>query len=276
MKIYKSVSNLLFEKTEICKVILFLKCFFNKFLPEFYMLLSVLRLLGMILFVLIIPALILLCLPFDPKRKAYFFFMRLFGKNLVQLAGITLSVEGKEHLNFSQPHIYISNHASMMDIPCVLAGLPQLVGFVYKKELHWIPFFGIALKWGKIHIPIHRQKGVSAMESLDQAANAVKTGQSVLLFAEGTRTKDGNLQPFKRGAFYMAVRAGVPVVPLTINGTFPILPKQSFRILPGKVSLHIGKPIYLNGETGKDAEKKLMDDVRKEIEVHFKQHELNL
>ena len=197
--------------------------------------------------------------------------MRLFGKSIIKIAGVSLSVNGNENINFTQPHIYISNHASMMDIPCVLAGIPQLVGFVYKKELHWIPFLGIALKWGKIHIPFHRQKVMSAIESLEQAASAVKTGQSVLLFAEGTRTKDGNLQPFKRGAFYMAVRAGVPVVPLTINGTFPILPKKSLMIQPGNVSLHIGKPIYLSGEIGKEAEKKLMNDVRTDIELHYKQ-----
>jgi len=194
---------------------------------------------------------------------------KFFGTQLVKIAGIQLDVRGKENVDFTKPHIYISNHASMFDIPCVLAGIPDSIGFVYKQELHWMPFFGLGLKYGKIHTPIHRTKGMSAMESLDIAAQRIKNGGSVLLFAEGTRTKDGKLQSFKRGPFYLAVRSGVPVIPLTINGTYKILPKKSFRIQSGNVSLILGKPIMISTSHDKEAEKKLMDEVHQEIEKNY-------
>ena len=233
------------------------------------MILSLVRFLAILFYVFTIPATILLFLPFDRKRTYYKASSSFFGRQLVKIAGIQLTVKGKENVDFSMPHIYISNHASMFDIPCVLAGLPEYVGFVYKKELHWIPFFGLSMKFGKIHIPIHRSKGMSAMESLDVAAKQVQRGGSVLLFAEGTRTNDGKLQPFKRGPFYLAVRSGVSVIPLTINGTYKILPKKSLRIQSGNVSLILGKPIAVSSEQNKEAEKKLMDEVHKAIEENY-------
>jgi len=188
---------------------------------------------------------------------------------VLKAADVKLTVKGTENVDFTTPHIYISNHASMFDIPCVLAGIPDPVGFVYKRELHWIPFFGMGLKYGRIHTPIHRTKGMSAMESLDIAAERIKSGGSVLLFAEGTRTKDGKLQPFKRGPFYLAVRSGVSVVPLTINGTYKILPKKSFTVHPGEVTMILGKPIAIPSTHNKETEKKLMEEVHKAIEQNY-------
>ena len=230
---------------------------------------SLLRLFSILFWLLSVPVAILLALPFDRKRKFYHAASRFFGRQLVSIANINLLIQGKENIDFSTPHVYISNHASMFDIPCVLAGIPDAVGFVYKKELHWIPFFGLGLKYGKIHTPINRTKGMSAMESLDIAAQRIKHGGSVLLFAEGTRTKDGKLQSFKRGPFYLALRSGVSVVPLTINGTFKILPKKSFHIQSGNVTLILGKPISIPQTQDKEAEKKLMNEVHKAIEEHY-------
>ena len=103
------------------------------------------------------------------------------------------------------------------------------------------------------------------MKSIEAAARKIRRGASVLLFAEGTRTLDGKLQPFKRGAFNLALRASVPVVPLTINGTYAILRKHSVMIRPGTARLILGDPIEPSDASGRDAELALMDMVHREI-----------
>ena len=107
------------------------------------------------------------------------------------------------------------------------------------------------------------------MRSLDKAIARISHGASVLLYAEGTRTLDGKLQPFKRGAFNIAVRAGVPVVPLTVNGSLNILPKHSASIRPGKVHLALEQPIAVAGLAGKEGEMELMARVHAAIARHY-------
>jgi 1-acyl-sn-glycerol-3-phosphate acyltransferase len=156
----------------------------------------------------------------------------------------------------------------MLDIPVVVAGIADDVRLVYKKELEWIPLFGWGLKWGS-YIGIDRGRGNEAARSLEEAVEKIRGGTSVLLFAEGTRTSDGRLQPFKRGAFHLATRAGVPVIPLTINGSYGIVPKHSMRIRPGTVELVLDAPIHLEHATGRDAELHLMEQVRAAIEKNY-------
>ena len=122
---------------------------------------------------------------------------------------------------------------------------------------------------GRTYIAIDRQRGTEAFRSLDSAAEKMKSGASVLLFAEGTRTSDGKLQPFKRGAFYLAVKARIPIIPLTINGSYKILPKKKFKIVPGKITLLIDKPIAINQNGGKEAEIQLMADVYNVISKNY-------
>jgi 1-acyl-sn-glycerol-3-phosphate acyltransferase len=157
----------------------------------------------------------------------------------------------------------------MFDIPVVIAGLPDDIRLVYKKELERIPIFGWGLKWGS-YIGIDRGRGAEARRSLDEAVHKIRNGASVLLFVEGTRTSDGGLQPFKRGAFHLAAQAGVPVIPLTINGTFSIVPKHSLRIRPGVVDLVLSPPIPVKENATKDTELQLMRQVRIAIEQHYR------
>ena len=109
-----------------------------------------------------------------------------------------------------------------------------------------------------------------ARRSLDEAVEKIRGGASVLLFGEGTRTEDGKLQPFKRGAFHLAVRSGVPVVPLTINGTYSIVPKHSLRIRPGTVDLVLSPPIPTASLEGKNGERTLMEHVRAAIAAQYR------
>jgi 1-acyl-sn-glycerol-3-phosphate acyltransferase len=171
---------------------------------------------------------------------------RGWAHSTLRICGVDVRVEGLEKLQPGTTYIYVSNHASMFDIPVILASIPDQIRILYKKELNWIPVFGWGLKLGS-YIAVDRSSGSEAMRSLDEAAARIAGGASVLLYAEGTRTRDGKLQPFKRGAFNLAVKAGAPVVPLTVNGSFAILPKASLAIRPGTVELVIETPIPITG-----------------------------
>jgi len=206
--------------------------------------------------------------PFDPTRSGFHWIPRTWSKLVLKLFGISVDVRGAEHVQPGRPYVYVANHSSYFDIPAAVYGIPDRIHIVYKKELHRVPFFGWGLKWGSDYIAIDRGRGPKAAESLEQAAKKIKGGKSVLLFAEGTRTSDGKLQPFKRGAFNLAVRAGVPVVPVAISGSYRILPRHSWRVRPGAIRLFIDKPIEIRRD-GKDEELKLMDEVHAVIEKYY-------
>lgn len=212
----------------------------------------------------------ILTAPFDAKHNGFHWVVRTHSKIVLKLFDITVEVKGAELLQVGQTYVYVANHASIFDIPAAIYGVPDRLHLVYKKELERIPFFGWGLKLGRTYIAIDRGKGMKAATSLEQAAEKIRNGASVLLFAEGTRTRDGKLQPFKRGAFNLALRAGVPVVPLTINGSYRILPRETFRINPGTITLILDKPIDVaQWQDGKDGELKLMEEVHKVLEKHY-------
>jgi 1-acyl-sn-glycerol-3-phosphate acyltransferase len=156
----------------------------------------------------------------------------------------------------------------MFDIPAVISFIPDQIRLVVKKELTRIPVWGWAMKYGG-YISIDRSNPIAAARSLEAAAEKIRDGTSVLLFAEGTRTRDGKLQPFKRGAFSLAAKAGVPVIPVVINNSFRILPKGSLRVHPQDIELVIGKPISTKDVEGKNKEIALMEQVREIIARDF-------
>ncbi len=213
-------------------------------------------------------AIIILTLPMSYKTGRVFHALsRCWARTILLTCGVRVRVRGIEELDPSSNYVYVSNHASMFDIPAIIASIPDQIRIVYKKELEIIPIFGWGLRWGS-YIGIDRGRGAKAMRSLEEAIDKIRRGASVLLYAEGTRTRDGKLQPFKRGAFNIAVRAGIPVVPLTINGTFPILPKGSIVIRPRPVELVLGKPIPVTGQ-GKEEELRLMDAVHETMQKNY-------
>lgn len=229
---------------------------------------GVLRFFGLFVNSMVYASLVLVTLLFTRSARVFHAFCRSWARTSLAICGVTTSVRGIEHLVPGQGYVYVSNHASMFDIPAVIAAIPDQIRIVYKKELHWIPLFGWGLKFGS-YIAIDRGRSVKAQKSLQEAIRRIRNGESVLLYAEGTRTLDGTLQPFKRGAFHIAVQAGVPVVPLTINGSFKILPKHSISVHPGHVELILEKPIPLSGMQGKESERKLMEEVHAAIARHY-------
>ncbi len=193
---------------------------------------------------------------------------RSWARSVLHICGVTVRVRGLEKVRFDRNYVYVSNHASMLDIPVIVAGIPDQIRIVYKKELHVIPVFGWGLKLGA-YIAIDRGRGTKAMNSLEQAIGKIRNGASVLLYAEGTRTTDGKLQQFKRGAFTIAARAGVPVVPLTVNGSYSLLRKRSFSIHPGVVEIVLDAPIPVPGGDERQAELALMKEVHSVISRHY-------
>ena len=207
-------------------------------------------------------------LPINRRGVVFHAVARTWARVILFICHVKVRVNGLEKIDPSRNYVYVSNHASMFDIPAILAGIPDQIRIVYKRELEKIPFFGWGLKWGS-YIGIDRRSRANAMKSLKQATEKIRRGASVLLYAEGTRTLDGKLQPFKRGAFNLAVRAGVPVVPLTVNGSYHILPKRSISIDPGTIDIVLDTPIAIGAETGKDAEMNLMEQVHTAIAQHY-------
>jgi 1-acyl-sn-glycerol-3-phosphate acyltransferase len=179
--------------------------------------------------------------PYEP-RGFYDREQAAWGRRLLRLNGARLRVEGLERLEQSGAYVFVANHASLVDIWALLAAVPQSVKFLAKRELlHW-PLFGRVLRAAG-HLPIDRGDMRHAVAAYDEAAAKIRLGTSAAVFAEGTRTTTGDLLAFKRGPFVLAIRAGVPVVPVWIGGTFGMLPRGSLRFRPGEVVVRLGEPM---------------------------------
>jgi len=207
-------------------------------------------------------------IPFQKNGEITHTMARSWSKFILWLYGIRVHLKGAENIEPGKNYVYATNHASMFDIPTVIGSIPDQIRLVLKKELTRIPFWGWALKYGG-YISIDRSNPIAAQKSLEAATDKIRNGTSVLVFAEGTRTRDGKLQVFKRGAFALAARSGIPVLPVTINNSFRILPKGSLKVQPQDIELIIDKAIPTTGIDGKDAELNLMERVRAVVQKNF-------
>jgi 1-acyl-sn-glycerol-3-phosphate acyltransferase len=173
---------------------------------------------------------------------------------------IRVEVEGAENLEPGQTYVLISNHQSLFDTPILLAYLPVSFRFLYKKSLNRIPFLGWHLFLSG-HIGVERKNPTKARESLDHAAHKIRSGTSVVLFPEGTRSYDGLMRPFKRGSFRLALKAATPVVPMTIVDSHLVMKRGRVTVYPRTVKLIIDRPVSVEGLEEEDAGK-LLDTVR--------------
>jgi 1-acyl-sn-glycerol-3-phosphate acyltransferase len=200
---------------------------------------------------------------FDARGRWQHACARRWSWLILKTSGIRISVEGLENVEARRTTIYCANHPSAMDIPILLAALPVQFRFLAKRPLFHIPFLGWHLRRSG-HIPVDRERPREAMQSLDQAARKIQEGRSVVLFPEGHRSRDGRLLPFKAGSFYLAIRAGVPIVPITLNGTRAVLKPDSLHVRPGSTQMIAHPPIPTVGLTPDDVEA-LSERVRKQI-----------
>ena len=183
-----------------------------------------------------------------------------WAKAILWVCGIRVTAEGAEGVEADIPRIYMTNHQSYFDIFALLARLPVNFKFILKQELMGIPFLGKAMRRAG-YIGIVREDPRRAVKSMQDAAEKIRNGASVLIFPEGTRSRDGLLQEFKRGGFNLALRSGCDIVPVTIRNSHKIVPKGSLKINRGSFDIHFGKPIPVKGYSRKNISG-LMDRVR--------------
>lgn len=191
-------------------------------------------------------ALLVLLLTGGLRRLPLRMASRLWAPGLLAGAGAKLRVEGLERVDFSQPHVFVANHESIIDVCALFRALPVPIRFVIKQEIAKVPFIGwYARAMGMVFI--ERGHAREAAERLHAVVALVRGGTSLCAFPEGTRSRDGSIRPFKGGAFQVALQAGVPVVPIAIDGSGAVLPASGFRVRPGTITLRIGEPIATAG-----------------------------
>ena len=164
------------------------------------------------------------------------------------LSGVKLRIIGEENYDPNASYVIVSNHASMYDILAVLAGIKNNLRIMAKIELAKVLLWGWAVKRGDF-LFIRRGSSREALQSLMEAKQKLDEGKSAYVFADGTRSPDGSIQPFKRGAFTIAVKSQKPILPITILGSHKIMPRDTLKINSGTITMIIDKPIFPNGKT---------------------------
>ncbi|MGH9657571.1 MAG: lysophospholipid acyltransferase family protein [Bryobacteraceae bacterium] len=188
---------------------------------------------------------------FDRDGRAQHRISRQWSRMLLLIGGVDVRIEGLEKIDPAGSYVFVANHTSFMDTPVVLAHIPVQFRFMAKKGLFAFPLLGTHLKRAG-HLAVVRGDPRASLRSMEDAARIIRDrGISVLLFPEGGRSH-GQLGPFKEGAAYIAIKAGVPVVPVGMLGTLAVLPRGSIQVQRGRVALRIGDPIETAGLTVKD------------------------
>ncbi|HWI41539.1 MAG TPA: lysophospholipid acyltransferase family protein [Verrucomicrobiae bacterium] len=165
-----------------------------------------------------------------------------WSRGSLRVARVRVTVSGTEHVPAAGPVVYMGNHQGNFDILALTTAIPRRFSWLAKEELFRIPVFGPAMRRAG-YIPLDRSDGRRALKSIDAAAAAIRSGISVVVFPEGTRSHDGSLLPFKKGAFLLAAKAGVPVVPFTINGSRRINPRNRLELNPGDIRIAFAPPL---------------------------------
>lgn len=208
---------------------------------------------------------------FDRQGSIAYQISRFWTWGILKIGGIHLKVKGLEHLDPGRQYIFMANHQSNIDIPVLVQSLARYqLRWVAKRELLFIPLFGWAM-WASKHIVVDRSNRAKAMASLRKARERIEGGISVVVFPEGTRSADGQLLPFKRGGFVLAVKTQTPIVPITINGSGTILPRGDWRIRGGEIEVIVSEPVPLDRYHAGNI-RGLLSHVRTLIESHYRQY----
>ena len=171
----------------------------------------------------------------------------------VRAAGVRFRVVGRERIP-AGVCLFVANHTSSADAPAVVGAIPRRIAILLKESLFKWPIVGQAFTLARF-IPVNRRERDSALESLDKAIEALKAGQSFLIYPEGTRSPDGRLQEFRKGAAVMAIRAGVPIVPMACSGAHRVMAKRSLQVNAGEILVEFLKPIDASAYSYEDRDK---------------------
>lgn len=196
----------------------------------------------------------LICSLFDRSGRIQHGFARLWSAMILGMIGAKVQVEGLDRIDTSRAQVYVVNHLSALDIPVLYLHLPFQFRILAKKELFSYPFMGWHLRRSG-QIPVVLENPKASVRSLNLAVAALKNNTSLVIFPEGGRSPDGQLQSFMGGAFYAAIKAQVDVVPIALVGTYEMLKMNTWHIKPGPVHMLVGEPIHTAGMSNRDIEK---------------------
>jgi 1-acyl-sn-glycerol-3-phosphate acyltransferase len=211
------------------------------------------------LYTMVISALFILVMTLR-MRRAGEFIVQLWSRVFLWVPPVSYTVSGTEHVQPGTQYFFLANHLSNFDVPLLFRAIPTPIRYLAKKELYKIPVFAQALKVAGI-VKIDRGAGATSYTAINEGvARAKENGYSLIVFPEGTRSRDGALHPFKKGAFRMAISTGLPVVPVTVNGTWDVWPPGSKLFYKGHANVEIHEPIETAGLTAKD-----IDALRRQV-----------
>ena len=226
------------------------------------MLLSYLKVFFVVVYLILISTFALIFAFIDRSFTLYLKLNRILSSGVLKITGVSLEITGVDNIDKNTSYVYVSNHSSQFDIAALQYSIPQKFSIFYKNELSKIPIFGWAL-WAGPYISIDRKSAEKARRSLEYAKLLMdKKFISVLLFAEGTRSKTDEILPFKRGAFHLAATSGHPIIPVTISQSQNIMPKGKFQIKKGTIKIHFDKPIVTSIIKNRKDQIELMENVR--------------
>ena len=230
----------------------------------------VVRLLLIIVLTMILATLTTLAGLFDPHGKFVYGINKLWTWAILRAGGVKLKITGLEKLDPRRPYIFMVNHQSNVDIPILVQSLPRFqLRWIAKRELLWVPFFGWAM-WATKHITVDRANPLNAVKSLRRAKQRIAAGISVVVFPEGTRSRDGQVQRFKKGGFLLAVESNTEIVPIAIKGSRDLLPSGAWRLRSGTVEVVVDQPVSIAGYRPGNL-RLLSDQVRQTIAGHLRQ-----
>lgn len=186
-----------------------------------------------------------------PRGRWMLLSCRLWSHSLLWSSGVKVKHQFEAPLDPEQGYVFLANHQSMYDIPAILVSVPNEVRFLAKKSLFYVPFFGWGL-WAGGFIPVDRKDRKAAIKTYKLAEDSLRSGRSLVIFPEETRSDDGRLLPFKRGGMVLAQRTGFPVVPVGIEGSCRVKPKGSYHVKPGVITVRYGRPLLPAGKSAED------------------------
>jgi 1-acyl-sn-glycerol-3-phosphate acyltransferase len=206
------------------------------------------------LYTMVMGTLSLLSSLVDRDGRIQQWFAVTWSKMILKTIGVRLAVHGIDRIDTTRPHMYALNHLSALDIPAVYVAMPCHFRIMAKEELFRYPFMGWHMRRSG-QVSIERENAISSMRSLNRAATILKDGQPLVVFPEGGRSATGQVKPFLPGVFYVAIKAGVDVIPMALVGTYEVLPMNTFHIKPRPIELLVGESISTEGYGPRDMDK---------------------
>ncbi len=198
-----------------------------------------------------------------PRGNLVVFFSRCWARGALAAGGVRVTVETDPAVDPRRGYVVMANHCSYFDVLALLAVLPGQYRFVAKRSLFHIPVFGWALRANGF-IPVDRHDRSRAREIWAAAGQRLAHGASVLFYPEGTRSEDGRIHAFQRGAFLVAMHNGAPILPVGVHGAWPIMPRRRLSVQPGPIRVRIGAPVETAGRSVRE-KSELIDAVRREV-----------